>query len=81
MNYNERLRGFVPIKAKTDVFAIFLHLVQNMTYSIHTTFIGRTDTTSIPTTVIGTDIPTKLVGTVYTLTNLASTGAHSAETS
>ena len=32
---------------------------------IPTTFAGRADTTSIPTTFVGTAIPTKLVGTVY----------------
>ena len=36
-----------------------------MIYSIPTTFIGRAYTTSIPTTVMGMEIPTKLVGTVY----------------
>ena len=36
-----------------------------MTYSISTTFIGMAYTTSIPTTVVGMDIPKKLVRTVY----------------
>ena len=36
-----------------------------MTFSLPTTFIGRTDTPSIPTIVVGQGIPTKLVGTVY----------------
>ena len=36
-----------------------------MTYNIPTTFICMTYATIIPTTVVGTDIPTKLLGTVY----------------
>ena len=36
-----------------------------MTYSIPTTFIGRAYTTSIPSTVVGMDILTKIVGMVY----------------
>ena len=36
-----------------------------MTYRIPKTFVGRTDTNSIPTTDEGRHIPTKLVGTVY----------------
>ena len=42
-----------------------MYLIEKMTYSIPTTFVGSTDTNSIPTTVVGIDIPTKLVGTVY----------------
>ena len=36
-----------------------------MTCSIPTTFIDMTYATSIPTIVVGTDIPTKLVGMVH----------------
>ena len=36
-----------------------------MAHNITTIFVGRTGTPSIPTTYVGTDIPTKLVGTVY----------------
>ena len=36
-----------------------------MTFSLPTTFIGRMDTPSTPTIVVGQGIPTKLVGTVY----------------
>ena len=42
-----------------------LYLVEKMTYSIPTKFIGSTDTTSIHKTVVGTEIPTNLVGTGY----------------
>ena len=42
-----------------------MYLVEKMVYSILTSFIGRTFTTSIPTTVVETDIHRKIVGTVY----------------
>ena len=40
-------------------------MIEKLTYIIPTIFVGRVDTTSIPTTVVGRQIPTKLVGTVY----------------
>ena len=43
----------------------FMYSIEKLTYIIPTTFAGRTNTTSIPTTVVGIDIPAKLVGTVY----------------
>ena len=43
----------------------FLYLIEKATYSIPTAFVGRADTTSILTTVVGRGIPTMLVGTVY----------------
>ena len=36
-----------------------------MTYRIPTTFVGWTHTNSIPTSVVGRHIPSKLVGTAY----------------
>ena len=39
----------------------FMYLIEKFTYIIPTTFIGRADTTI----VLGRQIPTKLVGTVY----------------
>ena len=43
----------------------FFYYVEKITYSIPTTFIAMTYATSIPTTVVGTDIPTKLYETAY----------------
>ena len=42
------------------IILTFLYLVDKIAFSILTTFIGRKYTT-----VVGTDIPTKLVGTEY----------------
>ena len=43
----------------------FIYLIQKLIYIFPTTFVERANTTSIPTTVAGRHISTKIVGKVY----------------